>query len=802
MNLLNQSWEKYLRFIFMLLAVGLFSSGVVTFIASNWELLTKFQKLYGVQTLLVVVTLLAVWIYHRESRQGSTVKSYALFFVSLIVIGALLALIGQIYQTGADPWQLFALWTLLQLPLLLCLPNIAGDLLFLATLNIALLRYQFIHQIDSSFVIGANLLLLAVIEVTKSRLYDPWLVVNKIQNVILVLLLSWFIIENNQSFVMGNRLFIPITWLITIGLLWFYRTRRLDLFNLTVHFAYLIASLNFWLLEQFGQEGILPTILLTLFAILFVVYQVKQSITTHLSPFQSHLAVQLLYLFLIALGTGMLVLFIALFVVQDEAYTLLFTTAILLIPAFAFRKKENYSELSAICFLVASGTWTAFCLFLDISTWMTLTLSITASVIVYLINKQHWVRTAIVLQILFILFEYFYAFNDFYSSEDENGMFFYHFFRSYSPYWLSLGSLICFYWMGRTRFDLRSMAWGFLLFYVYFVFSKSLFSYHVEADELPQINTISDFFHLATFDLFNRPWDIHSFLSLVVSLYAIVTFLLLHKAQQRLMHWLITVGILFLSISFISVPLLIFCIALLLFAYTKQSRPLFVFSLVIAMASLAEYYYSLKLPLLYKSYLLLSVGVVFSLIVISLYRQYPEQQEPIQEHSSYTKSVAVTALVTLILTLGVAQFTIHQNEDVLENGESIVLKLAPRDPRSLMQGDYMELYYELLNQVRDTLPNEEMPHGKAYALLTLDENRIATLCRIEFEKPQYFDGCTQGIYLPVTLNSYGDLSLPTHQFFFPEGKGEYYNQAEYGEYRFKEGKALLLRLLNTELEAL
>ena len=119
MVLFHQSWEKYLRLIFALLAVGLFSSGVVTFIAANWELLTKFQKLYGVQALLVAVTLLAMWIYRRESRQGSTVKSYALFFVSLIVIGALLALIGQIYQTGADPWQLFALWTLLQLPLLL-----------------------------------------------------------------------------------------------------------------------------------------------------------------------------------------------------------------------------------------------------------------------------------------------------------------------------------------------------------------------------------------------------------------------------------------------------------------------------------------------------------------------------------------------------------------------------------------------------------------------------------------------------------------------------------------------------------
>ena len=792
MVLFHQSWEKYLRLIFALLAVGLFSSGVVTFIAANWELLTKFQKLYGVQALLVVVTLLAVWIYHKESRQQKLFKSYALFFVSLIVIGALLALIGQIYQTGADPWQLFALWTLLQLPLLLCLPNIAGALLFLATLNIALLRYQFIHDIDISFVIGVNLLLLAVIEATKSRLYDPWLVVNKIQNVILVMVLGWFVVENTQL--------IPITWIISIGLLWFYRIRRLDLFNLTVHFAYLISSVNFWLLEKLEPAGLLLTVLLTLFAILFVVYQVKQSVTTHLSPFQSHLAIQLLYLFLIALGTGMFVLFIALFVVQDEAYTLLFTTAILLIPAFVFRKKENYLELSAICFLVASGTWYAFCLFLNLSFWIILALNIGASMLVYLINKQLWVRTSAVLQILFLLFFYFDSPS--YAGDNIFDDFLYNLFSYYAYYWLSFGSLICFYWTGRTRFDLRPIAWGFLLFYVYFVFSQSLFSYHAEADELPLINTFSDFFHLATFDLFNRPWDIHSFLSLIVSLYAIVTFLLLHKVQQRPINWLIAIGILFLSISFISVPLLIFCIALLLFAYTKQSRPLFVFSLVIAMTSLAEYYYSLKLPLLYKSYLLLSVGVVFSLIVVRLYRQYPEQQEHIQGHSSYTKCVPVTALVTLILTLGIAQFTIHQNEDVLENGESIVLKLAPKDPRSLMQGDYMELNYDLLQQVSEVLPNEGLANRTIYALLTLEQNHVATLCRVEFEKPANFEGCAQGIYLPLTLDSYWNLSLPTHQFFFPEGKASYYNQAQYGEYRFKEGRALLLRLLDEDLKVL
>jgi len=37
--------------------------------------------------------------------------------LALLGIGALFAYFGQTYQTGADPWQLFALWAVLALPL-------------------------------------------------------------------------------------------------------------------------------------------------------------------------------------------------------------------------------------------------------------------------------------------------------------------------------------------------------------------------------------------------------------------------------------------------------------------------------------------------------------------------------------------------------------------------------------------------------------------------------------------------------------------------------------------------------------
>ncbi len=39
--------------------------------------------------------------------------------LATLLLGALLALMGQTYQTGADPWQLFAFWALLALPWML-----------------------------------------------------------------------------------------------------------------------------------------------------------------------------------------------------------------------------------------------------------------------------------------------------------------------------------------------------------------------------------------------------------------------------------------------------------------------------------------------------------------------------------------------------------------------------------------------------------------------------------------------------------------------------------------------------------
>lgn len=89
------------------LLVGL---GVVMWVAANWPdwgRTTKFALLQG----LVASSLLGAWtLPHARPALG---------LLAWLGQGALFAYFGQTYQTGADPWQLFALWAALALPLAL-----------------------------------------------------------------------------------------------------------------------------------------------------------------------------------------------------------------------------------------------------------------------------------------------------------------------------------------------------------------------------------------------------------------------------------------------------------------------------------------------------------------------------------------------------------------------------------------------------------------------------------------------------------------------------------------------------------
>ena len=112
-----------------------FACGVIFFFAYNWQSLGRFAKFALLEVAILFAISAFLWLYYRAVCQPSIVLNNPSFTVSTsqgrpfgataanaallvacVLVGGLLALVGQTYQTGADPWQLFALWALVILP--------------------------------------------------------------------------------------------------------------------------------------------------------------------------------------------------------------------------------------------------------------------------------------------------------------------------------------------------------------------------------------------------------------------------------------------------------------------------------------------------------------------------------------------------------------------------------------------------------------------------------------------------------------------------------------------------------------
>lgn len=93
-----------------ILAAALGGLGLILWISANWNILGRVGQFVLLQSFIAVTAIGAVlWSRARTP----------LSLLLLLGLGGLFAYFGQTYQTGADPWQLFALWTLLALPLCL-----------------------------------------------------------------------------------------------------------------------------------------------------------------------------------------------------------------------------------------------------------------------------------------------------------------------------------------------------------------------------------------------------------------------------------------------------------------------------------------------------------------------------------------------------------------------------------------------------------------------------------------------------------------------------------------------------------
>ena len=105
-----ETYRRALRVILGGLGVALALSGVIFFFAFNWADLHRLMKLG-----LIAFGLL-LFAVDAAVRGLSTVRAKTSLLIAMVLVGPLWAVFGQVYQSGADPWFLFALWALLTLP--------------------------------------------------------------------------------------------------------------------------------------------------------------------------------------------------------------------------------------------------------------------------------------------------------------------------------------------------------------------------------------------------------------------------------------------------------------------------------------------------------------------------------------------------------------------------------------------------------------------------------------------------------------------------------------------------------------
>jgi uncharacterized membrane protein len=101
----KESWGKYLYWHALIIGVVLLAAGTVFFVAANWSAMGPFARMGSVGGAMVLATLLGGFL-------GNSLAGRAASLLGGLLFGPTLAVYGQVYQTGADPWELFALWTL------------------------------------------------------------------------------------------------------------------------------------------------------------------------------------------------------------------------------------------------------------------------------------------------------------------------------------------------------------------------------------------------------------------------------------------------------------------------------------------------------------------------------------------------------------------------------------------------------------------------------------------------------------------------------------------------------------------
>ena len=298
----KRTWLDFFDKALLIIGAVALVLSLVFFIAYNWQNMGKIGKFALVEGALVITIALYAALSFR--RQFQLIRQLLLLIASIIT-GSLLALFGQVYQTGADTWQLFFGWAILITPWVMIARFPALWLLWLGLVNTCLALYLDVANLQFINYSLQNVSQVAILALFNFIAFYSWLIsfdnktpfstphlfhriipkkstaqINSSQTksslhwstYVVGLLTTFFItyLAIVTVFDSGNiwaALISVIVWLSWCGFMfWQFYQRRIDLLMLTyLSFSMIIVVMFWvgkWLLDDFDAGGFLILALL------------------------------------------------------------------------------------------------------------------------------------------------------------------------------------------------------------------------------------------------------------------------------------------------------------------------------------------------------------------------------------------------------------------------------------------------------------------------------------------------------------------------------------------------------------
>lgn len=149
----------------------------------------------------------------------------------------------------------------------------------------------------------------------------------------------------------------------------------------------------------------------------------------------------------------------------------------------------------------------------------------------------------------------------------------------------------------------------------------------------------------------------------------------------------------------------------------------------------------------------------------------------------------------LVLVTVVFTWMLSSKEHLLQNGNVLVLKLQPADPRSFMMGDYMTLNYEI---------NNDIPTGNSLGDLRLyrinEKKRTKVVVKMDgglavFVRLYNNEPLSDGEFVLSCEKRYFNYEILPNEYLFQEGRAKHFNRAEYAQFRVDQSGAVIIECL-------